>query len=169
MSPFHKPVILDNNCICNFFFAGCLRSTLIFWPAGTFKIPQRVLNEARNWHKHGQEVCRILEELIDTGFIEIIEINENSEKETDSYIHLRLESPMLGQGESESIAIAWHRNYMVATDDVLATRRCHELYSAVQVITTAELFNMAMVDGLFRESQIIEMWKLIKSGRRQRE
>jgi predicted nucleic acid-binding protein len=167
MSPFHKPIILDNNCISNFFFAGCLRSLLIFWPAGTFKIPQRVLNEARNWREHGKEVCRTLEELRDTGFIEIIEVDENSEKETDAYMHLRLEQPMLGQGESESIAIACHRYFAVATDDVLATRRCHELYPEVQVITTAEIFNMARVDGLFQEYQITEMWKLIRSGRRQ--
>ena len=168
MSPFRSSIILDNNCISNFFYAESLKAILTFWPPGTFKIPQRVLNEASNWHKHGKEVCQIIKELTDNGVIEIININDDSDAEVNAYVQLRLAVPVLGEGESESIAIASNRNYIVATDDEIATERCNKMFPSIEVITTADIFKMAKSDGLLEESQIDEIWKLIKRKRNKR-
>lgn len=162
MSPFHKPVILDNNCISNFHYADSLRSILSLWPPGTFKIPIRAYNEASNWRKHGKEVCDVIRELADNKTIEIVCINDNSTTEVGYYMQLMLAAPVLGAGESESIAIAKSRKYIVATDDGLATERCRDLFPSVKVITTADILKMAKSDGLLKESKINQMWKLIK-------
>ena len=163
MSPFHKPVILDNMCISNFYYADSLRSILTLWPPGTFKIPLRVHNEASHWRKHGKEVCDVIRKLAENNIIEIVNIDDASDREVGSYMQLRLAAPVLGAGESESIAIAKSRKYIVATDDRLATERCKDLFPSVEVITTADILKMAKSDGLLKQSKINRMWKLIKS------
>ena len=165
MSPFHRPVILDNNCISNFYYADSLRSILSLWPPGTFKIPSRVLKEASNWRKHGKEICDVITELAEKETIQLVNIDDTSDTEVGCYMQLMLGAPVLGAGESESIAIAESRNYVVATDDGLATERCKELFPSVEVITTADVLKMAKSDGLLKESEIIQMWKLIKLKR----
>jgi predicted nucleic acid-binding protein len=162
MSPLHKPVVLDNNCINNFYNADSLRLILNLWPPGTFKIPFRVYNEASNWREHGEEVCGIIRELTDNNVIEVVNINDHSETEVKYYIQLRLAAPVLGEGESEAIAIAKSREYIVATDDGQATERCRNLFPSVEVVTTGDILKMAKSDGLLEESQIKHMWKLIK-------
>ena len=77
-------------------------------------------------------------------------------------MQLMLAAPVLGTGESESIAIAENRKYIVATDDGLATERCKALFTSVEVITTGDILKMAKSDGLLKESEINHMWKLIK-------
>lgn len=168
MSPFNKPVILDNNCVSNFYYADSLRFMLTLWPPGTFKIPLRVFKEASNWRQHGKEVCDILTELADNNTIEIVNIDDDSEAEVNCYIQLRLVAPVLGEGESESIAIANNREYIIATDDSLATERCHGMFPSVEVVTTADIFKMVKSDGLLEETEINEMWRLIKLKRSKR-
>lgn len=165
MSPFCKPVILDNNCIVNFYFAESLKSILTLWPPGTFKIPERVLAEASNWHEHGKEVCQIIKELTDARIVEIIIINDHSDEEVSAYIQLKLAPPVLGSGEAESIAIASTRNYIIATDDLVATERCKIMFPSIEVITTADIFKMAKSDDLLKESQVDRIWKLIRKKR----
>mgnify|MGYP001603964724 CR=1 FL=1 len=168
MSPFSKLVILDNNCISNFYLAGSLESVLILWPFKVFVVPQRVVKEAGNWREHGEAVCRILHSLSAKGIIEIVAINEESEEETGAYALLRLNAWSLGQGESESIAMASHRGYIVATDDRLATECCRKIFPSVEVVTTGDILKMGKSDGLLKESQIEKMWKLIKQKRAKR-
>jgi predicted nucleic acid-binding protein len=164
MSPFSKSIVLDNNCISNFYLAESLKQVLRFWP-GVFKIPKRVLEEASRWPVHGSQVCQTVEELVADGIVETISIDEESEVEINAYIQLRLHAIVLGEGESESIAIASNRDYIIATDDRVATERCHELFPAIQVITTADIFKMAKSDGLLSQSEIVELWNLIKKKR----
>ena len=162
MSPFQKPVVLDNNCVSNFQNAESLETILTLWPFKGFLIPQRVLKEAENWPAQGAEVCRILNKLHEGNIIEIITINEESEEELDAYLKLRLKGPALGEGESESIAMAMTRGYIVATDDQIATEHCHQVFPSIEVITTADILKMAKADGLLKQSQINRMWRLIK-------
>lgn len=164
MSPFTKSIILDNNCISNFYLAESLKQILRLWPK-IFKISQRVLKEANNWPIHGLQVCETIEELVSDGIVEIISIDEESEIELNAYIKLRLQAIILGEGESEAIAIASNRNLIVATDDQVATIKCHELFPNIQVITTADIFKMAKSDGLLSQSQVNVFWDKIKSER----
>lgn len=164
MSPFALPVILDNCCISNFFTAGILKSILTLWPAGTFIIPQRVLNEAKAWKQHGQEVVDIIQELLNSGMISLVEIDEDSEEEIEAYINLRLTGPKLGEGESEVIAIAYNRGYIAATDDGLAREYCSELFPSLKVLTTAQILNKGLVDRLITQAIINEIWGKIKDN-----
>lgn len=162
MSPFSKPVILDNDCVSKFYRSGSLELILNLWPFRVFIIPQRVLTEASNWREHGQDVCRIIDKLRDARIIEVVEINDQSEEELKAYIQLRLMGPRLGEGESESIAIASGRGYIVATDDGTATRQCKEIFPGIEVVTTAKVLDMAVADGLLTQSQVNEIWRLIR-------
>jgi len=164
MSPFSKPVILDNCCISNFQTAGVLKLILSLWLPGIFKIPQRVLNEAGDWKEHGKEVMQTINELRDAKIIEIVNIEEDSEEEINAYIKLRLSAPVLGEGESESMAIAYNRDYIVATDDGIATEFCQILFPSINIITTAQILNMGKTDGLITKSQVDHIWTAIKSN-----
>ena len=168
MSPFSKLVILDNNCISNFYLAESLELVLTIWPYKVFVVPQRVVKEAGNWREHGEAVCRILDKLTAGHVIEIVTINEESEEETGAYALLRLNAWSLGQGESESIAMASNRGYIVATDDKIATECCRKIFPSVGVITTADILKMGKSDGLLKQSRIENMWELIKQKRPKR-
>ncbi len=168
MSPFSKLVILDNNCISNFYLAESLELVLTLWPYKVFVVPDRVVTEAKRWREHGEAVCRILNNLTARHVIEIVTINEESEEETGAYALLRLKAWALGQGESESIAMASQRGYIVATDDKIATECCKEIFPRVGVITTADILKMGKSDCLLKQSQIENMWELIKQKRAKR-
>jgi predicted nucleic acid-binding protein len=165
MSPFSRPLIIDNDCISNFQLAHILERVLRFWPPGSLKIPQRVLSEARAWRQHGTDVCEILERLNTLSTIELITIDENSEEETSAYMELRLKQPGLGAGESESIAIAKCRNFIVASDDGVATARSQELFPMVKIVTTAGVLKMAQNDGFLSFTEIHLIWEMIKRER----
>ena len=119
MSPFEKLVILDNMCVSNLYLAGSLERVLTLWPFRVFIVPHRVFAEAERWREHGAAVCQTLNHLNDAGTIQFVALDEDSELEADAYAHLRLQGPFLGLGESESIAMAVGRDYIVATDDQL--------------------------------------------------
>ena len=165
MSPFKKPLIIDNDCISNFQLAHVLEKVLKFWPSGNIKIPQRVLSEARAWRQHGVEVCEIIEMLNASGNVELMTIDDNSEEETSAYLELRLKQPGLGAGESESIAIAKCRNYIVASDDGVATTKSKQLFPDVIIVTTADVLKMAQKDGFLKYTEIDLIWDTIKSER----
>jgi predicted nucleic acid-binding protein len=164
MSPFALPVILDNCCISIFFTAGVLQTILTAWPAGTFIIPQRVLDEAAAWKQYGQEVIGICKDLLDSGMIRVVEIDEDSEAEIEAYMKLRLKGPVLGEGESETIAIAYNRGYIAATDDGLARKYCTELFPSVKVVTTAHILNMGLADTLITQGKINDIWRRIREN-----
>jgi predicted nucleic acid-binding protein len=84
----------------------------------------------------------------------------------DVYAQLRLHGPLLGEGESESIAIARARNYIVATDDSRATEECREIFPDLEIVTTNQILRMAKEDGLLKQQQINEMWRLIRIRRK---
>ena len=165
MSPFKKPVIIDTDCISNLFSTGQLERFLKFWICGQFLVPDRVFNELHKWPAHGVEVCRIIHRLAEAGQVSIISIDENSEAETSAYLELRMRHPVLGQGESEVIAIARARNYIVATNDTVARARCKEVFPDIEVINTLGIIRMAKDDGLISLGEVDAIWNKIREQR----
>ena len=165
MSPFAKLIILDNTCINIFYLASKLEKMLTLWPFHVFVIPGRVVNEAKAWPIHGDNVIRILMKLREQKMIDIVSINEESESETEAYKQLRLAGPFLGAGESECMAIACCRDFIVASDDGIARKRCKEVLPSVETITTGQILNMALSDGLLTKVEVEQMWHLFKLKR----
>lgn len=152
MSPLRRPVILDNDVLSRLFSGGALRRALEIWPKGSFRITDRVMEEAGQWPARGQELTGILKDMESDGVIEIIGIDEACEEEMSIYIQIRLRD-MLGSGESTSIAIACHRGFDFATDDGAARKICQELCPSVNILGTGLLLNMAVSEGLMTQSE----------------
>ena len=153
MSPFEKPVILDNDVISKLYSAGALRRVLVVWPKRSFHITEQVVDEARKWRTHGQELAALLEALEADGTLVLVSIDDSSEEEIWTYAELQLKKN-LGRGESASIAIACHRDFNVATDDGLARDVCKVMCPSISLLGTGDLLNMAVRDGLMTRSEV---------------
>lgn len=153
MSPFKKPVILDNDVISRLYSAGALRRALEVWPKHSFYVTQQVIDEARKWRTKGQELVAFLENLIAEETLVFTSIDDSSEEEIWAYAKLLLQNK-LGQGESASIAIACHRGFDVATDDGLAKDACKAMCPSVSLFGTGDFLNMAVRDGLMTQSEV---------------
>jgi predicted nucleic acid-binding protein len=147
MSPFTKPVILDNDVISRLYSAGDLRRALEIWPKRSFYITQQVMDEAGRWPAKGAELVECLEDLMANENLVSISIDESSEGEIMTYAKLQLENK-LGRGESASIAIAFHRGFDTATDDEVARDACKAMCPAVSIFGTGDILNLAVRDKL---------------------
>jgi len=152
MSPFNKPVILDNDVISRLYSAGALRRALEVWPKRSFYITQQVIDEAGKWPAKGADLVAILEDLIANENLVSISIDDSSEEEIMAYAKLQLENK-LGRGESASIAIAFHREFDIATDDGIARGICDAMCHSVSIFGTGDLLNIAVRDGLMSREE----------------
>ncbi len=153
MSPLKKPVVLDNDVISRLYSAGALRRALEVWPKLSFRVTERVIEEARQWRTHGEILVALLKELESKGILAFVSIDESSEEEIWAYARLQLERK-LGRGESASIAIACHRGFDVATDDSVAADTCKAVNPSVAIFGTGALLNMAVQDGLMTQNEV---------------
>ena len=153
MSPLKKPVVLDNDVISRLYSAGALRRALEVWPKLSFCVTERVIKEAGQWRTQGEILVALLKELESKGILAFVSIDESSEEEIWAYARLQLERK-LGRGESASIAIACHRGFDIATDDIVAADTCKAMYSSISIFGTGALLNMAVQDGLMTQNEV---------------
>ena len=153
MSPFEKPIILDNDVVSRLYTSGALRRVLAVWPKRIFHITEQVLDEAKKWRAHGQELVGLLEDLMAEGTLVFTSIDDSSEEEIWAYAKLQLESK-LGRGESASITIAHYRGFDFVTDDGTAKDVCSSVCPGVSLFGTGDLLNMAVRDGLMSQSEV---------------
>jgi len=153
MSPLKKPVVLDNDVISRLYSAGALRRALEVWPKLSFCVTERVIKEAGQWRTQGEILVALLKELESKGILAFVSIDESSEEEIWAYARLQLERK-LGRGESASIAIACHRGFDIATDDIVAADTCKAMYSSISIFGTGALLNMAVQDGLMTQKEV---------------
>jgi len=153
MSPLKKPVVLDNDVISRLYSAGALRRALEVWPKLSFRVTERVIEEAGQWRTHGEILVALLKELEAKGILAFVSIDESSEEEIWTYARLLLERK-LGRGESASIAIACHRGFDIATDDSVAADTCRAVNPSVSIFGTGALLKMAVKDGLMTQNEV---------------
>lgn len=152
MSPFKKPVILDNDVISRLYSAGALRRALEIWPKHTFYVTQEVIDEARKWPAKGADLSALLKELLANETLGLTSINDSSEEEIWAYAELLLQNK-LGRGESASIAIAHHRGFDIATDDEIAQDICKAMCPSISIFGTGNILNMAVRDRLITQGK----------------
>ena len=153
MPPLKKPVVLDNDVISRLYSAGALRRALEVWPKLSFRVTERVIEEAGQWRTHGEILVALLKELESKGILAFVSIDESSEEEIWAYARLLLEKK-LGRGESASIAIACHRGFDIATDDSVAADTCKAMCPSISIFGTGALLNMAVQDGLMTQNEV---------------
>ena len=152
MSPFNRPLVLDNDVVSRLYSAGALARVLGIWPKGTFCITGQVLQEASRWPGRGQHLIALLTQMNVDGTICVVTLDESSGEEISMYANLLL-GRRLGLGESASIAIACHRGYDIATDDGLAREACKAVNSSIAVFGTGDLLKLAVRDGLITQGE----------------
>lgn len=152
MSPFQRSVIIDNDVISRLYRAGALRKVFALWRAGTFYVVQHVIEEGRRWPVEGYRLGLVLDDLTNARIFTIVAIDDTSEKEIEIYAQMVLLGKF-GKGESESIAIACHRGYDLASDDGAAKDECRRISSAVSTFTTRRILEMAVNDGLLTQNE----------------
>ena len=153
MSPFLRSVVIDNDVVSRLYRAGALRKVLELWKAGTFYAVKHVIEEGKRWPSEGYRLGLVLDDLINVGILTIVAIDDTSEKELEIYAHMVLLGKF-GKGESESIAIACHRGYDLASDDGAAKDECRRISKAVSTFTTRRILEMAVRDGLLTQNEI---------------
>lgn len=156
MSPFSRSVIIDNDVISRLYSVGALSRVLALWAIGTFYVVQHVIAEGKKWPGEGQRLSSILDELIGKGILVVINIDDTSEEELGIYAQMVLLGKF-GKGESESIAIACHRGYDIASDDNAAKDECKKISSTVSTYTTRKLLEMAFSDGLLTRDEVDDL------------
>jgi hypothetical protein len=152
MSPFPRSVIIDNDVISRLYRAGSLRKVFSLWKEGTFYVVKHVIEEGKRWPAEGYRLGLVLDDLTNAGFLTVIAIDDSSEKEIEIYAQMVLLGKF-GKGESESIAIACHRGYDLASDDGAAKDECRRISSAVSTFTTRKILEMAVNDGLLTQNE----------------
>ena len=153
MPPLKKPVVLDNDVVSRLYSASALRRALEVWPKLSFRVTERVIEEAGQWRTQGQALLALLRELEAEKTLLVTCIDETSEEEIWTYARLQLEKK-LGRGESASIAIACHRGFDIATDDSVATDICKTMNPSVAIFGTGALLNMAVQEGLMTRNEV---------------
>jgi hypothetical protein len=153
MSPFERPVIIDNDVISRLYSAGILRKVLELWKRGTFYVVVQVLEEGKRWPAEGHKLGLLLAELLKERIITKVCIDDDSEEEINIYAQLILRGK-LGKGESASIAIACNRGYNLASDDAMAKDECRKISRLVDTFTTRRILETAVMDGLLSQSEV---------------
>jgi predicted nucleic acid-binding protein len=156
MSPFIRSVIIDNDVISRLYAVGALRKVLELWSTGTFCVVEHVIVEGKRWPAEGQRLGIVLDELIGKGILSVVNLDDASEEELEIYAKMVLLG-RFGKGESESIAIACHRGYDLASDDGKAKDECRRIGSSVSTFTTRRILEMAFTDGLLSRNEVDEL------------
>ncbi len=149
-------IVLDNSVISALREAESLSRVLGFWPA-RWIVPLQARDEAAAWKLQGAKVVAILDSLGRESVVELASV----EPRIEGPLLVRLQRT-LGQGESGSIAIAFHRAAWVATDDRRARRACDELSPRVRWVSTERLLGLAVTDGFLTQTQAEEVWSATK-------
>ncbi len=145
-------IVLDNSVISALHEAECLSRVLKFWP-GRWIVPLRVRDEAAAWKVKGAGTVSILDSMARDSVVEVSSVEPLTEG--PAFVDLQR---TLGQGESATIAIAFHRKLWVAIDDRRARRECDELSPKVPWIATEGLLGLAVTGGFLTRSQAELVW-----------
>lgn len=121
----------------------------------SFFITDHVHDEITNYH-HAQRVS--LEKGLNQNALQ--KINVESPEELRTFVALN-SSRQLGAGECASIAIALHRGYYLATDDIQAIKKASELLTSSRIVRTQDLVLLMIEEQLLEIDEadgLIEIW-----------
>lgn len=152
-SPFQTVYVLDNSVVSALHQADALATVLELW-MGRWVMPEEVKREAGRWPIHGTRVEAIIEVLWNRGVAARTAVDPLHEGPLFARLNLTL-----GEGESATVAIAYHRGFGAALDDYAARRECGRLIPSVPWIATEALLKCAIKDGLLSRSDALGIWQ----------
>jgi predicted nucleic acid-binding protein len=132
----HDCIILDACCIINLYASKRIEEILITIPRSV-SVAAYVKNEEilKTFDISSDSTEDVdLQSLIDQGILILVDLDLETEAET--WVNL---ASVLDDGEAVTGAIAFHRNWAIATDDRAAIKLFEREAPHLQIITTPEL------------------------------
>lgn len=130
-------IVLDTCCILNFYASGKFLEILEAIPAQvvvTEVVKSQELKTLQRLGNEENEGAIYFEKAIKEGLVLIVDFE--SEEEAETFINYTAQ--MKDEGESATFAIAFHREWSVATDDKRAISFLKKEAPHIQIISTLE-------------------------------
>lgn len=121
----------------------------------SFLISEHVLDEITNCYTV-QRSC--LEKGLRQNILKQIKVD--TAEELDTFVQLNI-TRQLGAGECASIALAYHRDYFLAIDDIQAIKKALVLLPASRILRTQDLILLMIQEQLLdinEADQLIDVW-----------
>jgi predicted nucleic acid-binding protein len=130
-------IVLDTCCILNFYASEKFLEILEVIPAQvvvTEVVRSQELKTLERLGSEENEGANYFEKAINEGLILIVDFESEAEAQT----FINYTAQMKDEGESATFAIAFHREWAVATDDKRATSFLKQEAPHIQIISTLE-------------------------------
>jgi predicted nucleic acid-binding protein len=131
-------IVLDTCCIINFYASGKLSEILAAIPAQvvvTEVVRSQELTTLQRLENEEVEGAVYFEKVVREGLISIVDFESEAEAET----FINYTAQMRDEGESATFAIAFHREWAVATDDKRAISFLKKEAPHIQIVSTLEV------------------------------
>jgi predicted nucleic acid-binding protein len=131
-------VVLDTCCILNFYASGNFLEILEAIPAQVMvtEVVRRQELKTLQYLENGESKGAIyFEKAVEEGLISIVDFESESEEET----FINYASEVGDDGESATFAIAFHREWSVATDDKRAISFFQKETAHIQILSSLEV------------------------------
>jgi predicted nucleic acid-binding protein len=127
-------IVLDTCCILNFYASGKFLEILEAIPAQVVVTEVVRSQELKTLQRLGNEGAIYFDKAIREGLVLIVDFE--SEEEAETFINYTAQ--MKDEGESATFAIAFHREWSVATDDKRAISFLKKEAPHIQIVSTLE-------------------------------
>ena len=149
----HSHVVLDACCVLNFCASGNFLAILKTIPAlvvVTEVVRKQELKTLQRLAGEENEGAIQFETAIEQGLLSVVDFE--SEEESETFVNYAFE---LGDdGESASFAIAFHRNWAIATDDKKAIAFAQQEAPHLQVLSTLEVVKRWSEEANLNEAEL---------------
>ncbi|MCB8943077.1 MAG: hypothetical protein H6658_04925 [Ardenticatenaceae bacterium] len=153
-------IILDASCLVNLYATAHMAEILRSVPQ-SITVAAYVFNREALWIKEDvngkmEKQPVQLQPLVDAGLLTLVSIKG----ETESNLHVLLSSKIRDEGESQTGAIAIHRDWAIAIDDRKARRIIRETGNNIELIYSLQLVKHwveteKMEDVIIREMLVL--------------
>jgi predicted nucleic acid-binding protein len=133
-----QTVIIDASVIINLNATNYAQDILTSLP-NHIAVVQEVISEINEGRNKGRHDADLLEGLIDSGLIDIVELNDSAIELFESLV-IGPANSTLDDGESATIAYALEENFIAVLDERKAHRICKERFPDLRVGCTADIF-----------------------------
>ncbi|WP_293145665.1 MULTISPECIES: hypothetical protein [unclassified Microcoleus] len=131
-------IVLDSCCILNFYASGKFLEILQAIPAEivvTEVVRSKELKTLQRIENEESEGAIYFDQAVQEGLISIVDFESEAEAET----FINYTAQMRDEGESATFAIAFHREWTVATDDKRAIAFLRKEAPHIQIVSTLEI------------------------------
>lgn len=132
-------LVADASAIINLIATGCARDIFSALPNHVFVVDV-VPGELEAGRQRGRETCDRLKELVASGVIDIVELNDDATRHFEELV-VGPAATTLDDGEAATIAYALAHAGTALIDERKATRICGERFPELRLACTVDVLN----------------------------